>query len=479
MTENRQLSLVVLIIGVSIVLGTFTLSICAQAEAMETDSRGIYLTWPENDVYHTMAASYWTEDYAKSWVWYDTVSRDGIPGKYTNQIKGVTHQISTTRSTWDNWYHDVVLRGLKPGTTYYFIVGSPGNWSKEYSFRTIGIDQQVKFVFGGDSRGPGPSELEGPVFPEARIAVSKAAAAEDPDFIVFGGDLVRQGSKEEQWEAWFDDVTAHFVTKEGRMIPIVPAIGNHDLAGVSGMSDYDYYRGLFVLPNNELWYTLDFPDIRLLALCASYGSGWAEEGMSNGEKTEQEVLQQVDFLQERLQNATQKEVITVQHVDITGGKAFKQVDNSWSMVEHWVPLFKKYGVALNLAGHWHRYVRTWPIKHFELGPESEFWPNGTPIIDLAHNSEKGVTYLVNGAWGAPTEWMEKGSMCRIHDWFAAAYSRPAYTLIEETKKGLHITTKDVRAGWVYDWFGLSHVMDEFTLPYTTEEFPPAEYNIAF
>mgnify|MGYP000692789143 CR=1 FL=1 len=489
-----------------------------ESSGMGKEPRGIHLTWAENDVYHTIAISWWTEEKTqKSLVLYDTVPhKDAIEkypfiaeGEYAFRAEGTQHQISTSRSTWNCWYHDVILTGLEPGRTYYFVCGSPEGWSKEYSFRTIGLEQHVRFVFGGDSRigAPVSSEIEGPVFPDARIAVSDAAAAEDPDFVLFCGDMVMHGYNERLWHLWLDDVAGHLVTDEGRIIPIVPAIGNHDLAYLAyyengswmDMTDYDYYRGIFALPGNELWYTLDFPNIRLIVLCAAGGTGFSEPGRSFAERVEDEAKAQVGFLREQLRTATQKWVITAQHVSITGGYGLKPGDSGWGMIYHWVPVFEESltnpdlaPMVLNLASHSHHYVRTWPIAHLELPPDfvdfdyslppwdpKALWPNGPPIVELTRDSMKGVTYITNGVWGAPTEWMEKDSWIRIYPWFAAAYSRPGYCLIEDTPDGqLHVQFK--HAGVVWSWYGLPQVYDEFMLPYTApKHFPTAEYNVAF
>jgi hypothetical protein len=314
--------------------------------------------------------------------------------------------------------------------------------------------------------------------------------------------MVMSGYKEEEWWAWLDGVPGRLVTKDGRMIPIIPVAGNHDIGyfhelGIySDMSDYNYYRGIFALPGNELWYTLDFPNIRLIALLTAAGGGFAEHGSSADKRYDKEILQQVDFLREQLKNSDKKWKITTQHIHITG--TFPFIWNTRAHVDHWVPLFEKYKVNLNLAGHLHNYTRTWPIKHLELSKDfvdfvgkrwgfdqdldprdpKALWPKGPPIVELAHNSEDGVTYLLNGVWGAPFEWPEKGTWSRLYPWFAKAHSRLSITVVEETDKGLHVVTKPAKR---LAWYGIpiNEPLDEFWLPYRTKDFPPAEYNIAF
>ena len=241
----------------------------------------IHLTWATNDVYHTMAVSWWTFGEGTPTVVYDTVSRGGVIGKYAYRSVGVNHRVAD----FEGWYHDVELTGLEPGTTYYFICGSAGGWSNECKFKTIGLTEQVSLVFGGDSRSTSEASIKtGPTrisnWPYARNWVSTTMAAEDPDFVIFGGDMVDMGNDQVEWADWFDMVQERFITPDGRMIPLVPVIGNHEVWKVSPPtpegSTYEFFTGLFALPKNvlapeysELAYSLDFPNMHVTVLCTT------------------------------------------------------------------------------------------------------------------------------------------------------------------------------------------------------------------
>ena len=453
--------------------------------------QGIHLTWSTNDVYRTMTISWWTEGSTDSAVKYGTRS-----GTYASEATGIQHQIKTKASTWEHQYHDVELIGLEPGRTYYFVCGGKDGWSKEYKFKTIGLNQQVRFVFGGDSRGFNvKKETVGPLFPEARRVVSDRAAKEKPDFVLFAGDMVYRGYREDQWQAWLEDIPGRLIIDGPvpRIIPLVPVIGNHDCGydqNIADMSDYDYYRGVFALPpvsgkneHNELYYTLDFPGLHLVVL---WTAGGRRDGRSYGERVEREVVEQTGWLEQELErlSTTGDWVVTAQHFCIVSGHGLQPGNNGWATIHHWVPLFEKYRVPLNLAGHSHHYVRTYPMtdlilpKGFvDFDRSGNQWPNGAPKYRLTPNSRDGVTYLVSGNWGAPIEWMEKDSSIRIYPWFAAAYARLSYVLIEVSDKGLHVATKAASYKGIRSQ--KSKIIDEFTLPYETESFPTAEYNVAF
>lgn len=179
--------------------------------------QGLHLTWSTNDVYRTMTVSWWTEGNADSTVKYGTRS-----GTYTLETTGIQHQIKTSASTWEHRYHDVELTGLEPGRTYYFVCGGKDGWSEEYKFKTIGLNQQVRFVFGGDSRGFNvKKETVGPLFPEARRVVSDRAAKEKPDFVLFAGDMAHRGYREDQWQAWLEDIPGRLII-DGPVPQIIP-----------------------------------------------------------------------------------------------------------------------------------------------------------------------------------------------------------------------------------------------------------------
>ena len=116
------------------------------------------------------------------------------------------------------------LKGLKPNTRYYFKAGSKSQgYSRQYSFRTLAADNRpIRFIVGGDM---GISPYVPRLF--------KRAAAYEPRFIVLGGDIAYANGKlsnVQTWEQWFKYYRKSAVRK-GVMIPLVAAIGNHEVRG--------------------------------------------------------------------------------------------------------------------------------------------------------------------------------------------------------------------------------------------------------
>ena len=109
--------------------------------------------------------------------------------------------------------------GLEPGRNYVFQVGD----SPEWGFRTAPTQLQpgLTFAVGGDSD----------VTPEAE-EIFRAAARQDPLFIHVGGDLAySDGHDVAQEMAFWRMYHRAAQTKEGRLIPFVAGIGNHDVRG--------------------------------------------------------------------------------------------------------------------------------------------------------------------------------------------------------------------------------------------------------
>jgi len=452
------------------------------ATALVDEPKQVHLSWSTNDVYHTMTVMWFTQFKPNgSLVLYDTVSHESPQGYAFSQV-GAAHQVSPDKdrhgnpieTKFDGWYHEAELTGLSPGTTYYFRVGGLGGYSAEWSLKTIGLREKVSFAVGGDSRRPwgdgweikySPTSISN--WPWARDAVTSCAASACPDFVIFCGDMVAEGNSQEQWNNWFDSLQEHLVTEDGRMIPIVAVIGNHDMGAHPDVeSTYQWFKGVFANPGNELWYSLDFPDLHVTALSATggcVGTWWAP--------ALQEAKKQLNWLESDLAGGNAPWTVVVWHIPYYSGFVTGTGYPSEPFLKYWAPIVEDqaYGVDLVINGHVHNYMRSWPIRTMLI----EDVPVDKPSTDLGYkatyelqtNSSDGVTYIVQGCWGAPTEPYLKGGDCDIRDFTAAAAARPSYTLVELTDDGIQVLTKDTRG----------NVLDDFTLPYTTTDFVVPEY----
>lgn len=150
------------------------------------------------------------------------------------------------------------LTGLTPGTEYEFRIGTT---SPAYRFRTMPAKatRAFSFVSGGDCG----------VNVHA-IANNKIAAKQDPMFALIGGDLgYDNGTSGNTAVQFVRNYAQHMVDTQGRLIPLVTCIGNHEVAGGNGKTRkegtfyFPLFDGLF---KDTSYNTLDFGDYLSLVL---------------------------------------------------------------------------------------------------------------------------------------------------------------------------------------------------------------------
>jgi len=200
-----------------------SLLLCSLATSLRAAPRHVYLTW-QDDTSTTITVNYQTmEGSDSSSVYYDTEPRHGDVAKYRYRTTGSRHQIPALAD--GRWIHWVELKNLAPGKSYYFTAGSTTNgFTAERQFRTVpNGNQTVRFVNGGDM-GAGP-ELD---------ILLPLAAKREPQFAVIGGDLAYANdvmTNFNLWDSWIDKWETNMITPAGLTIPMVLAIGNHEVRG--------------------------------------------------------------------------------------------------------------------------------------------------------------------------------------------------------------------------------------------------------
>jgi hypothetical protein len=257
------------------------------------------------------------------------------------------------------------LTGLTPGADYEFRIGKH---SPRYRFRTMPskATDTIHFISGGDCGVNAHT-----------VANNIQAARQDPMFAVIGGDLgYDNGRSVEVSLAFLRNYSRHMVGRDGRLIPMVTCIGNHEVDGgydkprAKAPFFYALFDGLYAETG---FACLDFGDYLSLILLDT-----AHTTPIGGA--------QADWLGKQLQaRADHPHVIAVNHVPAypsvrrmegTDGKEGTGEGNR----KHWVPLFEKYRVPVVLEHHDHAFKRTKPL-----------------LDGLAQAN--GVLYLGDGSWG--------------------------------------------------------------------------------
>ena len=333
----------------------------------------LYLTW-QQDPTTTMTIHWVSEgDEDESWVDYRRWDEDDAAGRSWESATGSSEPMARFSGFP---VHTVELTGLEPATTYQFRVP---DGPKTFKFRTLpaDADEPIRFAAGGDT-------MHRQIWMER---VNRVAMKYDPEFMVWGGDLAYADGRENRrglhrWFDWFDAIKRTMITEEGRVVPIVVTMGNHEMRGgyYFRHDDFEqtdewrrevapYFYTLFSsMPGQPGYNVLDFGEYLSLVLLDSDHTNPVE-----GEQT--------DWLDEILaEREDVPHVFPVYHVPAYPGVRDYDGDVSKGIREHWVPLFEQYGVRVAFENHDHAYKRTNPIRDGEV-------------------AEDGIVYIGDGAWG--------------------------------------------------------------------------------
>lgn len=258
------------------------------------------------------------------------------------------------------------LTGLTPGTEYHFGIGST---RKPLRFRTMPSKATDSFTFvsGGDCGVNSHA-----------VANNLIAAKQDPMFALIGGDLGYDNGKSASTCLQFQrNYSQTMIDSEGRLIPMVVCIGNHEVNGGYNKKRKDgpFFFALFDGLYSETSYNvLDFGDYLSLVLLDT-----GHVARIDGEQT--------DWLDRTLADRVDHpHLIVCNHVPAYPSFRAADVDDAKNTGtgagnrKHWVPLFEKHNVDVVLEHHDHTFKRTHPLRG-----------------GLRHPN--GIVYLGDGSWG--------------------------------------------------------------------------------
>lgn len=270
--------------------------------------------------------------------------------------------------------HSTEIFGLKPDTIYEFRVGEEG---KPFKFKTLPSKLESPFIFavGGDIYQGSLSDVR---------KMNKEVAKKNPLFVLVGGDIAYtttghqtlmnriglDNEKSNKWVAWLAAWKEDMVTSDGRLIPIIPAIGNHDVTGGYDQTPEQapFFYTLFPFPGKAGYNVLDV-DSYLSIIVLDSGHTHPVGG------------KQTEWLGTILENRAQiPNKFALYHVGAYPSVRSFMGEHHAKIRKNWVPLFDKFGLTAAFEHHDHDYKRTFPLKNGEIDP-------------------KGVLYLGDGGWG--------------------------------------------------------------------------------
>lgn len=377
----------------------------------EYDPITVYLTWQRNPE-STMTVQWITEkdrlddlvEFKRpgDTVWYD------VTGKHRAMPENEPYMI-----------HRAEITGLFPETIYQFRTGKDG---KIFKFKTMPADrnQPIRFLVGGDC-------YHGDI--EVMKKTNKMAASVDPMFVMIGGDIAYAAARkahhakerQRRWLEWLIEWKNDMVTSDGLLIPMIVAIGNHDVMGKyhKNSSSAPFFYSLFAMPGDQGYNVLDFGNHMSIIIL---DSGHTHNIYGD----------QAHWLYHTLESRQHiPNTFAIYHVPAwpsvrkTKGKLNTQIRL------HWVPIFEKFGLTTAFEHHDHAYKRT-------------------PLIYKGRiDNEKGVLYMGDGAWGVKKVRPTKNALKR---WYLAKTGRERYFLMVEVDGMKRTYTAINQEGGVFDTF---------------------------
>lgn len=276
--------------------------------------------------------------------------------------------------------HSIELTNLRPATNYYFRTGAD---AVIYKFQTMPAEltAPINFAVGGDMYHDGIDLLH---------ETNRQAAKTGPMFVLIGGDIayaadkkveflprwthalidLMVGQKPDRWLEWLIAWKKDMVTPDGRLIPMLPVLGNHDTSGRFNQTPQQapFFYALFAMPGPQGYNVLDFGNYMSIMLLDS-----SHTHPIGGQQT-------AWLASELAQRQQVPHTFAIYHVP-----AFPSVrkinDEYCSQVrKQWTPLFDQFHLTAAFENHDHCYKRTFPIKNGQI-------------------DRSGVIYLGDGAWG--------------------------------------------------------------------------------
>jgi hypothetical protein len=264
--------------------------------------------------------------------------------------------------------HRLELINLLPNQSYQFKVAGQ---EKVRLFRTMpsNLESPIHFVVGGDMYHDNDAT-------QGMCITCRQAAQTDPDFAVLGGDIAyavmsnNAPQRMERWIEWIRAWSQNMVTEEGRLIPVLAAVGNHDVINQFGQTPAQakVFKSLFPRHGEKLYNVMDFGNYLSLFLLDSGHTSPIRGAQTNWLKTS---------LEER-----QDKLYRLAAYHVPAYPSIRDFNNRYSKAirRNWVPVFENKDVQMAFEHHDHAYKRTFPLL------------KGKP------QTSGGVVYVGDGAW---------------------------------------------------------------------------------
>lgn len=338
----------------------------------------VYLSWSSEDTSRSITVHFHSRpELTRAVVHYDLASRDGKPASYALQQAAENEEVASLRRR----IHHARLLGLVPSTTYFFIL----------SDGTQALTAEKKFTTLPDGSAPLTFVTGGDMGTDPQVAkLHDQAAKFDPQFALIGGDIAYDNgtpSSAGAWDQWLTDWEEHMVRKDGGLIPMALAIGNHEVnGGYDGTPDKAlYYLPYFRQNGDGSYFTRKFgSDLRVYFLDTGH---LAAQGGA-----------QANWLRDELSKDRTPYRVAIYHVPLYPSSRDFSGSGSAKGREAWLPLFDQFRLTAAFENHDHAMKRTHPLR------------GGA----IAEGSDPGTVYFGDGCWGKPPRSTDEGRWYLAH-----------------------------------------------------------------
>jgi hypothetical protein len=248
--------------------------------------------------------------------------------------------------------HQVLVSGLKPGQKIFFRVGSS---LERYSASSL-KQGDLSFCVAGDLY----RKLK-----FYRLGL-KAIASEDPDFVIFGGDLAYTTHgplhlgwgelKQNRYQTFIKELNQELRKKDGSLIPFITVIGNHD-----------YQKGV-----DDLAYTLFFPPFAKTYFHYDLGDKLDLITLDTGHRAPIKGLQ-LSFLDQTLKGSQKAFKLAAYHIGAYPSVYPYEHPSAKQVREAFCPVFDLYKLDLAFEHHSHAFKITHPLKNERIDPEGTIY----------------------------------------------------------------------------------------------------------
>ena len=307
----------------------------------------VYLTWQSEEMLGNMTIVFHSDP---------TVELGKV--RYAKKVASDKEQLFTqsvqatsrTYTQLNQRIHVANLTNLEAGATYAFVVGNQQiGFSPPYYFKALDSKAEtIHFITGGDMD-----------VGERSQRFMQIAGKLGPDFVMVGGDIAYANgrvSNAGRWQQWFRMWQKFMVRSDGTLIPVIAAIGNHEVAG-----------GFHQSPEQAPFYLAYFPqtDDRRTYFVRTLGKRAVFFVLDSGHANSHALQRQwLDRIGKNYSNFPMK--FALYHVPLF--PSYRDPMNEFSKLgrQHWMEAFDQLDLTAAFENHEHTLKRS-PALHFKAG----------------------------------------------------------------------------------------------------------------